>query len=216
MAGLATFWAISSLLVSYYVYDRSPLYEWTWLSALLNRAPRSWVNIHAGLDQTSESLARIFPANKQRILDIYTPLEMSEPSIQRARQVSSARFPAEAVNSSLLPLDDGGCDTIFLIFVAHELRRHEVRLRFFQELWRALEQDGSIVLVEHLRDWRNVLVYGPGALHFFSRREWLNLGHESRFDLDREVSITPFVRCFVFTKSESRTPVSALPVEETP
>ena len=31
IAGVATFWALSSLLVSHYVYDRSPLYKWDWL-----------------------------------------------------------------------------------------------------------------------------------------------------------------------------------------
>ena len=200
ITGLATFWGLSSLLVSYYIYDRSPLYEWRWLPVLLSRAPQSWANIHAGLDQTSDPLLRMFPGTERRVLDIYTPSEMSEPAIERARR--SATIPlVEPANPFALPLEDQSCDTIFLIFAAHELRRHNARVRFFCELRRALERGGSILLVEHLRDWKNFLAYGPGALHFFSRREWMTVGSHSGLHVAREVSVTPFVRCFVFTES---------------
>jgi SAM-dependent methyltransferase len=201
VAGLATFWAASSLLVSYYVYDRSPLYEWDWLPTVLKRNPRYWINIHAGLDQTSESLTRIFPRTRHRILDIYVPSEMSEPAIKRARQGAESTGSAEQANPFALPVEDRACDTIFLIFAAHELRRRNARMQFFHELWRALEQDGLVVLVEHLRDWRNFLAFGPGAFHFFSRRQWLGLGAEAGLSVVGELSITPFVRCFLFAKS---------------
>src|SRR5579862_5671839 len=55
------FWMVSSLVVSHYVYDCFPLYDLHWLSRALAHAPRRWINIHAGWDETSGLLARIFP-----------------------------------------------------------------------------------------------------------------------------------------------------------
>jgi len=200
IATLATFWALSSLLVSHYVYDRSPLLGWRWLQGILGSDVGSWANIHAGLDQSSDALRSLFPSEHTRILDIYTPSEMSEPSIQRARERSRPTWATEKAIPSALPLQDGECDTIFLIFVAHELRKRDARLQFFCEINRALKPDGRLVLVEHLFDWSNLLAYGPGALHFFSRRQWRTVCGEAEFHPVTEVGITPFVRCFVFAK----------------
>jgi SAM-dependent methyltransferase len=197
---VATFWALSSLLVSHYVYDRSHLYQWNWLAAALKKSPGNWANIHAGLDQTSDSLMRLFPGARRRILDIYVPSEMSEPSIERARDHAQPAAVAEKADPFALPFEDCECDTIFLIFVAHELRRREARLQFFREISRALKPSGSVVLVEHLRDCNNFLAYGPGALHFFSAREWLAVCGRAGFDVTDELGITPFVRCFVLAK----------------
>jgi hypothetical protein len=199
-AGVATFWSLSSLLVSHWVYDRSELYQWNWLGALLPNRPVTWANIHAGLDQTSDALTRLFPVAQPRVLDIYAPSEMSEPSIRRARQYSQRRHPSEPTSHEALVLRDGECDVVFLIFAAHELRGHEARLQFFREVSRALKADGRVVLVEHLRDWKNFLAYGPGAFHFFSKREWLTVSGDARFRVESQIGVTPFVRCFVFAK----------------
>jgi SAM-dependent methyltransferase len=199
IAALATFWALSSLLVSHYVYDRSRLYRWDWLTHVLP-SPGVWANIHAGLDQTSAPLTQLFPTPRRRILDIYIPSEMSEPSIRRARHQARPAQAAEKANPAALPLVDCECDTIFLIFAAHELRRREARLRFFREMNRALQPGGRVVLVEHLRNWNNFLAYGPGALHFFSRREWLTVSNLADLQVINECGITPFVRCFVLAK----------------
>jgi SAM-dependent methyltransferase len=200
-AAISTFWALSSLLVSYYVYDRSRLYQWNWLGEVLKRNPASWVNIHAGLDQSSKALIRLFPAAKCRILDVYVSSEMSEPSIARARRHIEPAAASEKADPRALPLKNGECDTVFLLFVAHELRRQKAKLEFFREVGRALKPGGCVVLVEHLRDWKNLLAYGPGALHFFSRREWLSVGNQAGFQLADELRITPFVRCIILAKN---------------
>jgi ubiquinone/menaquinone biosynthesis C-methylase UbiE len=118
---------------------------------------------------------------------------MSEPSIQRARRSDQSLVPFEKATFSALPLDDCQFDTVFLIFVAHELRKSDVRLRFLRETNRVLKPGGKLVLVEHIRDWKNLLAYGPGALHFFSRNQWSTLCQKAGFCDADEVGITPFV-----------------------
>ena len=98
------------------------------------------------------------------------------------------------------PLRDAEFETIFLIFVAHELRHRSARLRFFREVVRSLKPGGRVVLVEHLRDFNNFVAYGPGALHFFSRSEWLRVCSQAGLFSLAELSVTPFIRCLVFTK----------------
>ena len=44
------FWVASSLLVSHYIYDRFPLYDFRWIVRLLTRVPRRWISIHSGWD----------------------------------------------------------------------------------------------------------------------------------------------------------------------
>src|SRR5260370_34638296 len=205
-SAIVSFWAVSSLLVSHYIYDRSRLFQWNWLASVVNRNPVSWANIHAGLDQTSEALIRLFPAARRRILDIYVSSEMSEPSIERARHHIGTATVSEKADPQALPLRNCECDTVFLIFVAHELRRQGARLQFFREVGRVLKPSGCVVLVEHLRDWKNFLAYGPGALHFYSRREWLTVGSQAGFKVACELRITPFVGCFVLAKTPAVKP----------
>lgn len=199
-AALALFWSIASIVVAHWVYDRSPLYRWDWLAAELERRPARWVNVHAGLDETSAELLRIFPA-RATVLDIYDQRVMSEPSIVRARQTSRPPVPALPADPEHLPLEDGVCDGAFVIFAAHEIRRPESRDRFFAELRRVLQPGSRAVLIESLRDLPNFIAYGPGFLHFISRREWRRTVRAGGFTIARERSITPFVRIFVLDRS---------------
>jgi SAM-dependent methyltransferase len=198
----ALLWSASSLLVSHWVYDRSPLGRWDWLAGLLPAPPRRWTSVHAGLDETFGALRRIFPAGPAdtgTVLDVYDPAEMTEPSIARARRLALDRS-ATAADFRNLPLPDASQNAVFLLFAIHELRRPESRLRLFREIARVLAPGGRAVLVEHLRDLRNFLAFGPGFLHFLPKREWLRLAAATDLAVREDFRITPFVAVLVLEK----------------
>jgi SAM-dependent methyltransferase len=201
-AGLvvAASWTLASIVVSHYVYDRSSLYDFGWMRERLGFVPRRWVNIHSGLDQSTGILRSVFPGSAGEVLDIYDPVEMTEPSITRARDLSRGKHEATRADFRHLPLADDSCDVVFLIFSAHEIRRRGSRAQFFRELARVLADAGTLVLMEHLRDTANFLAFGPGFLHFHSRREWLRAAAATNFRVQQEMSITPFVHVFVMEK----------------
>ena len=80
------------------------------------------------------------------------------------------------------------------------LRRHDQRVSLFREIARVLNPGGEFVLIEHLRDWWNFSAFGPGFLHFFSRRGWRRAALESGLNLHGELAITPFVHVHVFRR----------------
>jgi hypothetical protein len=66
---------------------------------------------------------------------------------------------------------------------------------------RALQPNGEVVLMEHLRDWPNFLAFGPGFLHFFSRASWRRAVAEAGLQVRIEFSRTPFVHVFILRRS---------------
>jgi SAM-dependent methyltransferase len=188
-------WSAASVLVSHYVYDRSALYRWDWLREL-DLTPAAWVNIHAGLDDTSSALTALYGASSARVLDIFDAGTMTEPSIRRARRERS-ELRAEAADFRRLPLVSAGSDAVFLVFAAHELRSREAKVRLFGETARVLRPGGRVVVVEHLRDAWNFAAFGPGFLHFFPGATWRSVMADARLTVRRELSVTPFVHVFV-------------------
>ena len=53
---LPALWIASSLIASWIVYDRSPLMRWEWIDQALGFTPDAWINIHAGLDESTMAL----------------------------------------------------------------------------------------------------------------------------------------------------------------
>lgn len=128
------FWLGSSLLVSHYVYDRSQLYELNWTERIFTRAPHHWINIHSGFDETSELLAEKYPDSVSVAVNIYDPEIMTEPSIRIACRLHPSPIQAAVARYDTLPFASGSTEAAFVIFSAHELRRHSQRVTFLREV----------------------------------------------------------------------------------
>jgi len=198
-----SFWTLSSILVSWYVYDYAGVTRWQWMRAPLLTAPHRWVNIHAGLDDSTAFLRQLFPGTEGIAIDIYDPMKMTEPSIARARRMYPSQQPFEVGRANALPLPDKDSDMIFLLLAAHEVRISEGRTQLLCETSRVLKDEGQVVLVEHLRDVSNFIAFGPGFLHFHSARSWLRSIRRAGLQVDQERRITPFVRCFILRKTKT-------------
>ncbi len=53
------------------------------------------------------------------------------------------------------------------------------------------------MLVEHLRDLPNLIVFGPGALHFLTESSWRDAIAASGLRLTERFRVTPFVNVFM-------------------
>lgn len=197
---LAAFWLTGSLAIAHYIYDRSPIYHGTWIEQALRHSPAGWANFHSGLDEFSGTLQALFPGSNSAVVDFFDAKEMTEPSISRARRLAQNPLPSTRADFRALPLQDAELDAAFLFFAAHELRKAASRIQFFRELRRVLRSNGQIVLLEHLRDWRNFLAFGPGCFHFHSRGTWINTIESAGLTVSNEFYLTPFVRAFVIEK----------------
>jgi SAM-dependent methyltransferase len=195
------FWMVSSLIVSHYVYDRSQLYELNWAGQSSTRAPHHWINIHSGFDETSELLAEKFPDAVSAAVNIYDPKIITEPSIRIARRLKPSPIPATVARYDALPFASGSIDAAFLIFSAHELRRHNQRVAFLREVSRVLTPGGNIFLVEHTRDSWNFLAFGPGVFHFFSDRTWRRAVLDAALIVHTRCSVTPFVHIYTLRRA---------------
>ncbi len=202
---LVVFWlmligTLLSLAVSFYVYDISPLYTLNWLPSLPIKKDLQLVNINAGFDETSYLLSKKYPHAKLRVLDFYNAKQHTEVSIARAQK----RYPSFAgtlsVSTSLLLLQNESSDAIFAILSAHEIRDRKERILFFSQLKHALQESGTIVVTEHLRDAANFIAYNIGFFHFFSKQEWKHTFYEAGLHIVNETSVTPFIHVFFLQK----------------
>jgi SAM-dependent methyltransferase len=196
LGGLAGWWTIASVVAAYWVFDRAGIYELRWLDQARIGSARRWANIHAGLDEFSSLLERRLGCEPVAVLDIYDPERMTEPAIARARGVHPAHARTVRADHAALPIPDGSCDAVFVIFAAHELRTRADRAAFFGEVRRCLAPGGAAVVLEFVRDMPNFIAFGPGFRHFFSRRTWSEAFADSGLSGSRERRLTPLVRMF--------------------
>ena len=192
VATSALAWSLVSLLVSFFIYDKSRLVAGVWVPPLLGKRIETWATIHAGLDAEIE-LDAVMPGRCVARLDIFDREVMTSPSIKRARVRTAAANPAASCSPMALALGDEACDAVVVAFTAHEIRDRGAREQFFHELRRTLRPGGRVLLVEHLRDFANLAAFGPGFLHFVSRREWLRLASHAKLDVASQTRITPWV-----------------------
>jgi hypothetical protein len=189
-----------SILASYFIYDHSKLYEFSWLQNTDTDRCSTIVNINAGFDETSNIIKHVYSNCQLKVFDFYDPRKHTEASIKRARRVYPPFPGTQQVNTTHLPLEDHSTGKVFTIFAAHEIRDDEERIQFCKEIRRILDVEGQLIVTEHLRDTANFLVYNIGFFHFLSKKTWLNTFKRSGFKISKEVKKTPFITTFILVK----------------
>lgn len=185
-----------SLLVSYYIYDLSDLYQLKWIE---NADNKEILNINAGFDETSEIIINKFPQTDLTICDFYNPDKHTEISIKRARLAYPSNPKTISVITDKLPFSENSFENSFAILSAHEIRNENERVQFFKELNRVTK--GQIYVTEHLRDFNNFMAYTIGVFHFYSKQTWLWTFKKAELNVTREIKTTPFITTFVLEKN---------------
>jgi SAM-dependent methyltransferase len=194
------YFILASVIASYFNYDYSDLYklrEWPSRSFPANLA--SAVIIHAGFDPASGAFRVRYPETNVRVLDFFTAEETTEASIQLAHRLNPPSGPQEHTSLDHWPVETSSQDAVMALSAAHEIRDDARRVSFFREAKRVLRPGGRVVVIEQLRDLPNFLCFGAAAFHFLSRNTWLRSFRDSGLILEREFSITPFMRAFVLS-----------------
>ncbi|MEZ0388043.1 MAG: class I SAM-dependent methyltransferase [Verrucomicrobium sp.] len=199
---LGVWWLVGSLVVTHWIYDKSPLFHWAWLGALLPKnQPASGCFVHAGFDEASGSLKEHLGRMDWQVLDFYDENLLGEPSINLARKLYPPPASQQWIRYDHWPLPSTSVDVVFFFFAAHELRMPEQRVALLREATRVLAPDGRCIIVEHVRDLANALVYGPGVFHFHSVDTWLADFETAGLKIASEGRITPWVRTWALVKS---------------
>ncbi len=197
---VASFSILVSLLVSWYVYDGSGLYNLRWLGAADIPAAATIININAGFDETSTLVQHKFPGANLIVFDFYDAAKHTEVSIKRARKAYPP-FPGTiAVTTARIPVANASANVVLLTLAAHEIRNEQERILCFKELYRILKPGGVIVVTEHLRDIPNFIAYNIGCFHFFSKATWLRTFTGAGFRVSSEQKHTPFITTFILEK----------------
>jgi len=134
------------------------------------------------------------------VFDFYNPKDHTEVSIKRARNAYPPYPGTKHVSTVKLPAADHSADFVAAIFAAHEIRKDEERIAFFNELNRMVIPGGKIIVTEHLRDFPNFFAYNVGFFHFLPRATWMKTFHSSGWQIQQELKITPFVTTFILEK----------------
>ncbi|MBD2704365.1 methyltransferase domain-containing protein [Spirosoma sp. BT702] len=187
----------TSLIVSFYIYDISDLYEFNWLVTSDNK---KILNINAGFDETSVIIKRRYPNSKLTICDFYNPDKHTEISIKRARQIYPQDQNTIQVSTQKLPFADNSFDISLCFLATHEIRNESERIDFFKELNRVTKTTGQIFVTEHLRDVKNFSAYTIGFFHFYSKSNWLRIFLQSNLTVKQEIKTTPFITTFIIEK----------------
>jgi ubiquinone/menaquinone biosynthesis C-methylase UbiE len=102
----------------------------------------------------------------------------------------------QQIQSNSIPIKDNSINIIFLLSAAHEIRSHKEKVQFLKECHRVCDQNGRVIMVEHLRDLPNFLAFSIGFTHFFSKATWRKAFEEAGFSSFAETKFTPFMSIF--------------------
>ncbi|WP_276501103.1 class I SAM-dependent methyltransferase [Terrimonas pollutisoli] len=189
---------IMPLIVSAYVYDFSGYYSLHWLKNLIRNDEKVnlVVNINAGFDETSFLIKNKFPHADLKVFDFYNARRHTEPAIKRARKVSLVYPNTQQIVSNFIPIKDNTADIVFLLSAVHEIRSNEEKVQFLKECHRLCKPGGTVIMVEHLRDFPNFLAFSVGFTHFFSRPVWKKAFERAGFSSFKETKFTAFMSIF--------------------
>lgn len=195
------YFVFSSLLISWYIFDYRNIQNLEYIQQFQLEEKSELLNIHAGFDETSESIRHLFSSGKLSVLDFYEKSKHTEQSLKVARKLNSTTYKSENISTENIPRMNESVDYVFLIFSAHEIRDTKERNIFFKELHRILKQDGKIIMTEHLCDFANFMAYGPGAFHFWTEKTWLTCIGQAGMNVEQKIKITPWINCYLISKS---------------
>ncbi len=196
LVALAIFMSISiSLLTSWYIYDKAGLYDLKWLK-LKSKSNLRIANINAGFDETTLLLEELFPNAEIIPYDFYDENRHTEVSIKRARAAYPSPRNTENLDSKNPDLQKKSFNIILLFMSLHEIRDKEERVQFLKSISAGLSPNGEIIVVEHLRDWKNLLAYNIGFLHFHSLANWLSNFQDANLEVVHTENFTSFIRLF--------------------
>jgi len=187
------------LIISAYVYDFSGYYHFHWLEKCsVNISDiKQILNINAGFDETSFIIKHKFPQADVKVFDFYDSEKHTEPAIIRARKVSVVYPDTQQIKSNSILMNDQSADLIFLLSAVHEIRSHQEKIQFLKECRRVCKRGGTVILVEHLRDFPNFLAFSVGFTHFFSKAVWKDVFTSAGFTKCKEIKFTPFMSIFI-------------------
>lgn len=186
-----------SLAVSAYVYDFSGLYAIDFIAD--KKGSGTWVNIHAGFDESSRILLEKFKPDSLLVFDFYNAEQHTEASIERARKAYGVFPGTQQISSTKIPMEAQYAELVLLFLSAHEVRDMHERVEFFKELKRIKKLDAKIYVVEHLRDLPNFLAYTLGFFHFHSLKTWLDTFKQAELSIDKQIKLNPFIRLFILS-----------------
>jgi hypothetical protein len=180
---------VASLIATWWVYDHraEELYQ---AIASEHAAGDPWIMVHAGLDESQGRLDTLIGAAAKRI-DV-GPASDQSPSLERAHRLMGR--DGERWNGTL------ACETASIgfavvLFGIHELSPTDSQ-SLLAELQRVVRVDGTIAIVEHLRDIPNGFVFGPAALHFSTGRRWKTAMSQAGLVKQRAKRVALFVTVF--------------------
>jgi hypothetical protein len=202
MACLVTFAILLSLVASWYIYDASGLYNMKWLEEVSGTNPIHVVNIHAGFDETSELLQAIYPNALVSVFDFYDPKKHTEISISRARKWKAPLRGTIAFDTSEVNQLPRNASWYCLFFAAHEIRNEDERVRFLSGIRELAGTNGRLLVMEHLRDLPNSLVYHLGVYHFYPESTWSRNFKDAGWHVEKKIKINPFIHLYVLSPNK--------------
>lgn len=183
-----------SLKVTHKIYDDSTLYELNWLSEYDEEI--SIASFNAGFDETTKIIRYKKPKAKVIALDFYDEQKHTEVSIKRARRAYPKVEGTLEMKSQEIPLPHSSIDLVIGFLSLHEIRDEAERVEFFSNIKKILNDQGEIIVIEHLRDTANFLAYNIGFLHFHSKATWQETFRIAGLHIIEEEKINPFMSKF--------------------